>query len=549
MRSPSAALAATLVVVAMLLVGSAVAAAETAGATSRAAALELSPPFGIARGGYVHSLWKLGGKARTETPTTLVLGAGGDATSPSIAVTPGVMYRWRAEVIGPLEIVASWEDPRKRLVGNPIVAAVSAGWTEAASTAPPEASALRLDIRTRGGGGTVRGLSVSVERGTAVERFPDFARAALAFSFDWESAMGGLIHARSNVTASGEPSVAKAETMGRGMRDGARFLTALFDRYGIHGSFYATGYNLLPGNPRCEKFGGNPTYARSGKEWRSDYWQQNPWYRHDPCTTEARAPAWYFASATRELVRHGEEIGCHTFGHLSLRDVSEPELVADLEQWTRSARTLGLPPTRSFSFPWTASQGVPAELFGVLRRFGFRSLVRLHQPLPHPYELDRVAAEPDLVTFPDVYIREPLDERGIALNAIDEVLARRGVVSLWTHPNEIVRSREREAGWREIVASAAARRREGLWIAPVSEIVDFALATERVVVSSAPRGKRTVLRIENRSGHPLRGLTLTRPAVTGPVTIGGVPWTDVRGAQIRLPRLAAGERIEVVTTP
>jgi peptidoglycan/xylan/chitin deacetylase (PgdA/CDA1 family) len=549
MRSPSAAPAATLVVVAMLLVGSAPAAAKTARAISGTTGLELVPPFGISRVGYVQPLWKLGGKARAETPTTLVLGHGGGATSPSIAVTPGVTYRWRAEVIGPLEIVASWEDPRKRLVGNLIVAAVNAGWAEAMSTAPPEASALRLDIRTRGGGGTVRGLSVGVERGTAVERFPDFARAALAFSFDWESAMGGLIHARSNVTASGEPSVAKAEAMGAGMRDGARFLVSLFDRYGIHGSFYATGYNLLPGNPRCEKFEGNPTYARSGKEWRSDYWHRNSWYGHDPCTTEARAPAWYFASITRKLVRHGEEIGCHTFGHLSLRDVSADELIADLEQWTRSARALGLPPTQSFSFPWTASQGIDAELFGILRRFGFRTLVRLHQPLPHPYELDRVAAEPDLVTFPDVYIRSPRDGRRIALNEIDEVLARRGVVSLWTHPNEIVRSQEREAGWRDMVALAAAHRREGLWIAPVSEIVDFALATERVVVSSAARGKRTLLRIENRSGRPLRGLTLTRPAITGRVTVGGVPWNHVRGAQIRLPRLAPGQRIQVITTP
>ena len=535
-------------VAAVLLVGRA-GAAEAVRAASGEAVIDLAPPFGIEVAGRVRPIWVLRAGARADAPTSLTLVKGAVTTSPSIAVTRGVAYRWHAEVTGPLQIVATWEDAANHPVGHPVAASVNAGMAEASSTAPADASALRLRIHARAGGGTVRALSVRVERGTAVERFPDFARAALAFSFDWESAMGGLIHARSNMTADGSPSVAKAEAMARDMREGARFLVALFHRYGIRGSFYATGYNLLSGNPRCEKFAGDPTYAHAGAPWRSNYWQHHPWYGHDPCTTEARAPAWYFASATRELVRHGEEIGCHTFGHMLLRGASAAELLADLGQWTRSARALGLPPARSFSFPWTASQGVDAALFRVLRRFGFRTLVRLHQPLPHPYELDRAPAEPDLVIFPDVYVRSTHLGRSAALETIDGVLARRGVVSLWTHPHEIVESPDGETIWREVVSRAAARRGEGLWIAPVSEIVDFALATERVVVSSTIRGGRTMLWIENRSGRQLRGLTLTRPAVTGPVTVGGVRWTDVRGAQIRLPQLAPGRRIEVVTAP
>jgi peptidoglycan/xylan/chitin deacetylase (PgdA/CDA1 family) len=536
---------AILVVVAALL-------ACRAGAVELARAspgIELAPPFGIRATGRVRAVWAMRAGARAETPTTLSLAEGAAATSPSIAATPGVSYRWHAKVAGPLRIVAVWEDMAKRPVGGRVATAVSAGMAEASATAPPGASALRLRIDARAGGGTVRELSVGIEFGTAVERFPDFARAALAFSFDWESAMGGLIHARSNVAVDGSPSVLKAEAMGRDMREGARFLMALFDRYGIRGSFYATGYNLLRGNPRCEKFAGDPTYIERGKPWHANYWQHHPWYGHDPCSTEARAPAWYFGSATRELARHGQEIGCHTFGHVALRGVSAAELAADLGQWTRSARSLGLPPARSFSFPWTASQGVDAALFQVLERFGFRSLVRFHQPLRYPYELRRVPAQPDLVIFPDVYVRSTPQGARVALGAIDQVLARQGVVSPWTHPNEIVESPDGESVWRELVTRAAERRSEGLWIAPVSEIVDFALATEKVVVASQVRKGRTALRIKNRSSRTLRGLTLTRPAVTGPVTVGGVRWTDVRGAQIRLPRLAPGQRIEVVTSP
>ena len=102
-----------------------------------------------------------------------------------------------------------------------------------------------------------------------VEPFPDGQRAALAFSFDWESAMGGLIHSRSgeanaegegaavSMGADGAPSVADAEEKGLRMRDGAQFLADLFARYGIRATFYATGYDLLSGNPTCEKFLGD----------------------------------------------------------------------------------------------------------------------------------------------------------------------------------------------------------------------------------------------------------------------------------------------------
>lgn len=510
---------------------------------------DLAPPFAIEHDGHVRPVWTLRSGAKAPSPQTLDLPDGALAESPSISVTPDVAYRWRAVLEGPLRIRGTWEDAAKHPVGEAAADEGNGEVAQATSVAPANATGLRLRIEAHGGHGRVSELVVAIDRGTAVEPLPDFARAAMAFSFDWESAMGGLIHARSNVTADGSPSVAKAEEMGLAMREGGRFLVALLDEHAIRGSFYATGYNLLRGNPRCRKLLGNPVYSHVGAPWHSNYWQTHPWYGHDPCSTERRAPAWYFGSLARELAKHGEEIGSHTFGHLFMRGASADELAADLSQWTRSARDLGLPPARSFSFPWTGSEGVDPSLFAVLEKFGFHILTRLHQPLAHPYELDRCPLDPALVVFPDLYVRSTPEGRRAALEGIDQVLARRGFFSVWTHPHEIVESPDGKAIWRDVVEAAAARRKDGLWIAPVSDIAEYALATREVTVTSLPRGGRTLLRVENRSRGPLRGLILARSAITGPVTIRGARWSDVRGNRIRLPALAPGKSIAIVTTP
>jgi len=154
------ALSATLVVVAVLLVRRAGAADEAARGASGVAVINLAPPFGIEAAGRVRPLWTLPAGARVDAPTSLALADGAAAMSPSIAVTPGVSYLWHAEVTGPLRIVATWEDPAKRPVGDPVAAAISAGMAEASSTAPADASALRLRIEACAGGGTVRALWV-----------------------------------------------------------------------------------------------------------------------------------------------------------------------------------------------------------------------------------------------------------------------------------------------------------------------------------------------------------------------------------------------------
>jgi hypothetical protein len=126
---------------------------------------------------------------------------------------------------------------------------------------------MRLQIRNAGAaGGAVRvsepGL---IADGVYVEPHPYGARASVAFSFDWETAMGGAIHSKGLETH--DPAAAAEH--GTAMREGADWLATLFKQYDMRATFYATGYNLLDGNTERRRFNGDPTYdwASPRNEW------------------------------------------------------------------------------------------------------------------------------------------------------------------------------------------------------------------------------------------------------------------------------------------
>jgi peptidoglycan/xylan/chitin deacetylase (PgdA/CDA1 family) len=418
------------------------------------------------------------------------------------------------------------------------------------------AAGLRLRFDAPNGPATVTGLRLTLVGGARVEPFPDGKRAALAFSFDWESAMGGLIHSRSaggegegatvGLRADGGPSVAEAEARGLRMREGARALAALFARYGIRGTFYSTGYNLLPGNPGCQKFLGDPLYrnANQSNGWGSDWWRTHPWYGDDPCTTEEQAPAWYFASETRALAAAGHEIASHSFGHLYVRGVKPEELRADLELWNSAVRALGLPPARSFAFPWTSSNSLDETFWVVFEQVGMTILTRVYGPdVRHPYELARVKDAPNLIVFPDFYLASNAAALDEALARIDLTVASRGYHSLWNHPNETL-EQQGQVVWQRAVDYAASQRERGLWIAPVSEIVEYGEAARRVNVTVLPLAGGTRLIVENRSGQRLEGITLGLPTA-GTVAINGQTQGSTAAQTVILPALEPGAVVTV----
>jgi peptidoglycan/xylan/chitin deacetylase (PgdA/CDA1 family) len=454
---------------------------------------------------------------------------------------------------GRLQVVFLWEDNRREVIFRE-----SGVWQEVPArgwqlltweaTAPAEATGLALLVRPAGDDPVYLDEVRLSEAGVRLEPFPDYQRAALAFTLDWETAMGGLIHSRSDDGY--DP--ATAESRGLAMRQGTETLLELFARYGIRATWYAAGYSLLAGNTEGDTFGG-PIYAWASQDhgWRDDRWVTTPWFADDPYGTAQSHPAWYFADLLLRLRAAGQEVQSHTFGHLYLGYASPEEVRADLRQWNAAAATAGLPNATSLAFPWGASLGASDATFAVLESLGYRSVTRTyHEPqgrsqyyiLPPDdlFHMRTVPGRPDLWAFPDHYF--PGQDAAGAKAVIDQVLAVRGVTSLWAHSEEAV-SPEQVAAWDEVLAYAAAQREAGLWIAPLEEIVAYRNSLEAIAVQAEERAGRLHITVRNGNDHAVAGLTLTLPAPAQSATLGGKPYADFVQDQVCLPRLDPRQQV------
>lgn len=409
-----------------------------------------------------------------------------------------------------------------------------AAWHMGSQVAPESAAGLRFEVWNLGQDGILpRGMQVS-QRGVYVEPHPNGARSSLAFSFDWESAMGGLVHSKGRATH--DPDAATRE--GLAMRDGANWLLDLFAQYKIRASFYATGYNLLDGNQERLIFSGDPTYRWATKEygWDSDYWLTHPWFSDDPFGTYRTDPGWYFGDQTRMLLTEGHEIAPHTFGHLYVRGSSPQELAVDLDQWIAVARAAGITETTTFAFPWRSSNSISAEFYDLLYSRGIRSVTRVYEEtMKDLYALGTapvssggvVTTYNKIAVMPDFLLGRPsgsagVDEGGESLGldaglaVLDESMRRRGTTSFWTHPEQLASDPSLDgerAAWEGVVRRAAEARNAGrLWISSVSDIVAFQTAAQEVtaVLEKLPDGWR--INVSNKSGRQLQGVTLTMPA-------------------------------------
>jgi peptidoglycan/xylan/chitin deacetylase (PgdA/CDA1 family) len=427
----------------------------------------------------------------------------------------------------------------------------------------------------------------------------NYATAALSFSFDWESAMGGLIHSKGGASfAQGEGeaggiaasetnrqrAVANAEERGMLMRQGADNLLSFFQQFNIRGTFYATGYNLIDGNSDRIQFNGNPIYkwASTKNLWDNDYWTTHPWYGDDPYGTYQTNPAWYFGDQTDRLLKAGQDIQSHTFGHLYVRGTSPAEFQQDLETWLNYANARGIE-ARSFAFPWTSSNSVKGEHYKILADLGFSSVTRLYPadqgirvggdgglsfdngkrtsdnkvsyeaeagPQNFYYYLSRIKYEPRLLSLNDYQLISTDKSEAQAKALIDQLLIRRGYGSIWTHPEAVVDPRDK-GFWQRVIAYAASKRDSGLWVDSVTNIIQQRLDIQKVGVETtySTENGQTRLRITltNRNPHPVEGLTITLPGKINRMQFAdGKPYQDFKGTQFVIPKLETGQSITLV---
>jgi peptidoglycan/xylan/chitin deacetylase (PgdA/CDA1 family) len=449
--------------------------------------------------------------------------------------------------------------------------------------APPGSAYLQLTLEAD----TTASLTnfAFFDNGVRLEPLKYFASAAVAFSFDWESAMGGLIHSRGGAFSEGEVSgkdlteateqeaVKYAAERGLEMRKGADNLAGMFKRYNIRASFYATGYNLLDGNTGRKTFSDNPIYKWANPEnrWGTDYWTRNFWFKHDPYGTVQTDPAWYFGDQTDRLFAAGHEIASHTFGHLYVKATSPAEFARDFAEWQNQAKMRGLPPAQSFAFPWQSSNSLGKEHYDVLYNAGFRIVTRLNltqqdiktdaqgtlyygdrnpsltpnpntvyfyltRPRYAPRNGKEGAIDPRFYVLSDYMLVPGAKSETTALNLIDDLLKRRGSYgSIWTHPEAVVKP-EDVATWDRVIAYAANLRTNGLWVDTVEALVQHRIDVSKVKVKTEWKngGKSLKITLTNPTARPIEGLTLTmpRPVASAPTAL------RIKDAQLLAPTLA-----------
>lgn len=422
----------------------------------------------------------------------------------------------------------------------------------------------------RGGGGLLAGeatLAAPVADASAAEPaapllapWPYGQRAALAFTFDWETTMGGLIHSRSV----GDPNF-DADPVLRGlrMREGITNTLAIFRPYDLRATYYATGYNFLTGNTARERFMGDPIYewANPANGWLSERWQTTPWFADDPYGTYRSHPAWYFGDLIPLLQAAGQDIQSHTFSHFHGGLVASQEWIADLQAWNRVAAAQNVPSARSLAFPWSSSAGMSDASWNVLDAAGIRSVTRLSDQAQYNLfprdEAGLVVAphcrplpgHPRILACPDFYLTPASAD--LAIRQIDHTLASGGMIDLWAHTEEVTTPAQ-IAAWQRVVAYAVDQ--PDLWVAPLTEIADWQQALAQVAVSAGQPADAggLMFRVANDSPRDLGGLTLRMPFVVEQVTLNGdrpSPSYPALGSQLLTLDLAAGQSLEVVAWP
>lgn len=456
-----------------------------------------------------------------------------------ISVRPGTGYRYSAEispgdsVVGAAQVRFLWLDRALNVIAwndSPNFKLDSTykqfEFYAADYVAPEGAAYLRFSLKNTDDLALlfVRNLSLS-QTGVYIEPHPNGTQGSLAFSFDWESAMGGPIHSKGMT----DHDPAQAEREGLAMRAGADWLSNLFAQHNIKATFYGTGYNLLDGNTVRRPFAGNPTYrwASPRNGWSSEYWLTQPWYGDDPFGTVQTHPAWYFGDQTRRLLASGHEIAPHTFGHIYVRGSNPADLAADADEWLTAARAIGLPTPTTFAFPWRSSNSLTPDFYKVLHDRGITAVTRIYErDLKDLYTIGAAPVYSDIAVMPDFLLgrastttgeesagQEIIAAEGLAV--ITETLSRRGTTSFWQHPDQLGGAPElnevRDA-WQTVVSSAARERDNGrLNIATVADIVAYQRDVLSITATLNHDLQGWTLRVNNALDKPISGVTLTLP--------------------------------------
>ena len=306
-----------------------------------------------------------------------------------------------------------------------------------------------------------------------IRPWPAGYNAAVSFSYDWETAMGGLVHSRSidDPLAGTDPVI-----RGMRMRVGLTNSLKLFAPYHFAATYYVNGYNFLDGNRAKQQFMGNPvfTWATITNGWQSNVWSQQSWFAADPYGDIQSDPAWYFGDLINPVRNAGHDIQSHTFSHFYGGLASPSEWQTDLTAWQALAATRDIAPATSLAFPWSSSAGMRYDSWDQLAAAGVTSLTRTswnpHLPQYHIVTATAAQCRPlpgheGMLVCPDYYLTT-VSVAG-ALTLLNDIRHRDGVIDFWSHTEEVT-SPAQIAAWQAVVDASA--HAGDVWVAPLRTI-------------------------------------------------------------------------------
>ncbi|ABY34954.1 MAG TPA: polysaccharide deacetylase [Chloroflexus aurantiacus] len=530
-----------------------------------------------------------------------LIGIANYALTPPIGVQPGTSYCFTVATLTDsllrsptrARLVFEWYDDqgvlRERSVTpwQPVVLWTPerppTAWTTIAgyARAPQTARILRVRIEPssddriyldmprlqRGGHTLPPAQNADVSPPLTIAPWPEGYRAAVAFTFDWETAMGGLIHSRSV-----DDPLADEDPIQRGMRmrTGVETSMSIFARYNVRATYFATGYNFLMGNREQRRFMNDPvfTWASAANGWRSDRWTNRPWFADDPYGTVATDPAWYFGDQIEPLRAAGHEIQSHTFSHLYGGYADAATWRADIEAWNSVAAERGIGIARALAFPWSSSAGMSDANWDVLEQGGIRAVTRLSDYGPYnlfPLDERGLVRDPHcrwlpgregrIIACPDFYLTPARAKLAVA--QIEQTVAAGGMIDIWSHTEEVT-SAAQQAAWEDVVSYTVGRG--DVWVAPFSEIAGWQIARMTLNITtlteptaSTDRGRSTAHRyqVQNTSPYHLVGMMIDLPPDTTDVAINNdiVPREQWQHSGWLRIDLAAGQTVEVTLWP
>lgn len=344
-----------------------------------------------------------------------------------------------------------------------------------------------------------------------IRPWPAGYNAAVSFSYDWETTMGGLVHSRSvdDPNAGQDPLI-----RGMRMRVGLTNTLELFAPHDYPATYYINGYNFLWGNPDGRTFMDDPTFvwASQANGWRSDIWLKQPWFSVDPYGDYRSHPEWYFGDLIQPVVRAGHDLQSHTFSHFYGGLATPAQWRSDLIAWNMIAAEQRVAPATSIAFPWSSSAGMRYDVWDELVDAGITSLTRTswNPKLPQYHIVSAAEARckslpghESIMVCPDFYLTVQSHEQALLL--LERIRQQDGMIDYWAHTEEVY-TPVQIAAWKRVVDATADAG--DVWVASLREIAQRQQIVDGIAVRFVNDDERGIFRLHNSSNHGITNLQL-----------------------------------------